>query len=670
MLGAAAILAAATGLPAGAAEAAPANQPAVKPVSVKIVDDTATSATRSLFAYLAQTEGQGILFGHQHDLTHGFTFNSPDGQSSDTKAAVGDYPAVFGWDGLILEGGERPGIPGGTDEQNIAALTWALQQGDARGGINTLSAHMPNFVTGGNFNDTGGQVVANILPGGSQNSEFTGYLDRIAAAVKGAKRPDGTQIPVIFRPWHENNGGWFWWGAGHATSAQYIELYRYTVEYLRDTKQVHNMLYAYSPNSSFGGDPTGYLKTYPGDEFVDILGYDAYDGSAGSSAWLTGTVKDLAMVVQLAHERGKVPAFTEFGEYGQEGRNLQWFTQLLDALKGDPLARQVSYMLTWANFGGSNHAYVPYPAASINATNPLPHPLWPNFGAYYNDPYTLFASNLQNVFSIPTLAVANEPLVHLVTPTDRQRVTSSETTIRVRVSSGKASQVTYAIDGGTPKPLKLDSDGFYSAVWSIDPAWLDNRSVMVTVSAKINGQTITDSAKVLLGEQTPLPAGWVDNFEGYAGDDLTLSETYSHINSNTTTLSAEHKKSGNYGLAYGYNFANAEYTGIGKTVEADWSGFSSIALWLQGDGTANNATLQIVADGVYFESSLPLDGTNGGDVIVPYSAFHPASWDTSHAGAMLDAAHLAKVTAFNLYLGHTNGELTTGVIYVDDIRAQ
>ncbi|MGC0239592.1 glycosyl hydrolase [Arthrobacter sp. SD76] len=287
---------------------------------MRLVDDAATSDTRSLFAYLGQMEGQGILFGHQHDLSVGFTFTEPTGQLSDTKAAVGDYPAVFGWDTLILEGHERPGVFGGTEQQNIQALTWAIQQGDARGGINTLSSHMPNFVTGGNFNDTAGQVVTNILPGGSKNAEFTGYLDRVAAAVKAAKRADGTQIPVIYRPWHENNGGWFWWGAGHATSAQYIELYRYTVEYLRDTKQVHNLLYAYSPNASFGGDPTGYLRTYPGDAYVDVLGYDAYDGTAGSTAWLNSTVKDLGMVVQLAHERGKVPALTEFGESGDEGR--------------------------------------------------------------------------------------------------------------------------------------------------------------------------------------------------------------------------------------------------------------------------------------------------------------------------------------------------------------
>ncbi|MGC0239591.1 carbohydrate binding domain-containing protein [Arthrobacter sp. SD76] len=322
-------------------------------------------------------------------------------------------------------------------------------------------------------------------------------------------------------------------------------------------------------------------------------------------------------------------------------------------------------MLTWANFGGANRAYVPYPAIGANP----PHALWQNFVAYYNDPYSIFASNLHDVFSIPTTAVANHPLVHLVTPTDRQRVTSTQTTIRARVASGKASKVTYSIDGGSPKTMELDEQGFYSALWSIDPSWLNNRSVTVTVSAKVQGQTLTDTAKVLLGEPTQLPAGWVDNFEGYAGDDITLSETYSHVNSNSTTLSAEHKKAGAYALAYGYDFADAEYTGIGKTVEGDWSAFTSMAMWLQGDGTPNNATLQIVADGVYFEYTLPLSGTAGQDIEVPFGSFHPAPWDTAHAGAVLDAAHLAKVWAFNLYLGHASGAPTTGVVYVDDIRA-
>ena len=62
--------------------------------------------------------------------------------------------------------------------------------------------------------------------------------------------------------------------------------------------------------------------------------------------------------------------------------------------------------------------------------------------------------------------------------------------------------------------------------------------------------------------------------------------------------------------------------------------------------------------------------TNGQEIRAPFSAFEPAPWDTAHAGAVLDAAHLAEVTAFNLYLGHGSGAATTGVVYVDDIRAE
>ncbi|WP_371662369.1 glycosyl hydrolase [Streptomyces sp. NBC_00280] len=630
------------------------------PIPVRIVDDRATPATRALFAYLKRQQGKGIMFGHQHDLTYGFTFTTPDGRASDTRAAVGDHPAVFGWDTLILDGDERPGAGDATEAENIAALSRCIRQGDARGGINILSAHMPNFVTGGNFWDTTGRVVGQILPGGAKHADFNAFLDRVAKAVKGARRPDGTAIPVVFRPFHENNGGWFWWGAGHTTSAEYIEVFRYTVEYLRDTRGVHNLLYAYSPNSGFGGDPTGYLKTYPGDGFVDVLGYDSYDDSAGSTAWLDGLVKDLAMVVRTANERGKAPALTEFGESGPESRNPKWFTQLLEAVQADPLARQVTHMLTWANFGGTTRAYVPYPG----------HALLPDFVKYHQDPYTLFAADLRGVFSARTTAVGNTPFMHLVTPTDRQRVTTDRTTVRVRITSAKASRVTCSVNGGRARPLRLDADGFHSGDLPIDPAWTATGSITLTVNAKVGAETLTDSALVLLGEVVPLPAGWIDDFEGYGGDDVTLSEAYSHVNSNTTTLSADHKASGSYGLAYAYDFTGAEYTGIGRSVDADWSAFRSLALWLKGDGSGNGGVLQIVADGVYFERQFLLADTEGTDITAPFSEFAPAPWDTEHAGAVLDAAHLAKVSAFNLYLGRGSGAATTGVVYVDNIRAE
>jgi mannan endo-1,4-beta-mannosidase len=649
----------------GAAAAAVAGLPvpasaAGRPTPVDLVDDKATRETRALFQYLRETQGRGIMFGHEHSLSDGFTFTEMDGYASDVEAVTGDYPAVFGWDTLILNGFQKPGVYGGTVEENIAALSHAFKESDARGGINILSAHLYNFVTGGNFWDTAGRVVSQILPGGSEHAEYNEFLDRIAAGVKGAQRADGTLIPVIFRPFHENNGGWFWWGAGHTTSAEFIEIFRYTVEYLRDRKCVRNLLYSYSPNSSFGGDPTNYLKTYPGDEFVDVLGYDAYDSTAGSAEWLAATVEDLAMVVGLAEERGKIPAFTEFGESGEEGRDLTWFTDLLAALKADPAASRVSHMLTWANFGGTNRAYVPFPG----------HALEPDFVAYHQDPYSLFASDLDGVYDARTAAVPNAPFLHLATPTDRQRITEPQAVIRVRLTAGTARKVTYAIDGGAPVTLRLDDAGYYSGTWDIDPSWLDNRKVTIAVSAKLrSGRTLTDTADVLLGEVVPLPPGWVDDFEGYAGDDQSLSEAYSHVNANTTAHSADRKGGGDYGLAYSYDFTGAGYTGIGKSVVADWTAFSRFVVWMQGDGSTNGATFQIVAKGVYFEYNVGLGDTAAKEVTAPFADFRPAPWDTGHAGELLDAEHLAEVSAFYLYLGY-GGSQATGTVHFDDIRAE
>ena len=49
------------------------------------------------------------------------------------------------------------------------------------------------------------------------------------------------------------------------------ELFRYIVNYLRDIKGIHNLLYAYSPGGTFNKDTTDYMASYPGDDWVDVL---------------------------------------------------------------------------------------------------------------------------------------------------------------------------------------------------------------------------------------------------------------------------------------------------------------------------------------------------------------------------------------------------------------
>jgi mannan endo-1,4-beta-mannosidase len=77
----------------------------------------------------------------------------------------------------------------------------------------------------------------------------------------------------------------------------------------------------------------------------------------------------------------------------------------------------------------------------------------------------------------------------------------------------------------------------------------------------------------------------------------------------------------------------------------------------------------VVAKGAYVEYNTGLSDTAGAEVVAPFSEFKPAPWDTGHAGELLDAAHLAEVSAFNLYLGY-GGTTAAGTVYVDDIRAE
>ena len=78
-------------------------------------------------------------------------------------------------------------------------------------------------------------MVKHILPGGSRHETFKSDLKIIADFAHNAKNHVGELIPIIFRPWHEFDGNWFWWGRNHCTVEEFKELYRFTVTYLRDS---------------------------------------------------------------------------------------------------------------------------------------------------------------------------------------------------------------------------------------------------------------------------------------------------------------------------------------------------------------------------------------------------------------------------------------------------
>jgi mannan endo-1,4-beta-mannosidase len=127
------------------------------------------------------------------------------------------------------------------------------------------------------------QVHLNDLidPAKPVNAAWMRKLDRIAAALQELR---DAGVIVLFRPMQEMNGNWFWWGmASHpGDPTPYKNVYQQMHDYFTDTKQLNNLIWVYSPNSSFGeGNGSSWNRTvdwaYPGDAYVDIVAGTNYD---------------------------------------------------------------------------------------------------------------------------------------------------------------------------------------------------------------------------------------------------------------------------------------------------------------------------------------------------------------------------------------------------------
>lgn len=380
-------------------------------VAVKLVDSKATAETRSLFAFLQQQRNKAILFGHQHETTQGITISSTDGSQSDTFNAVGDFAAVYGWDTLSIV---APKEEGDIVEQ--------VKKAYARGGIITVSTHLDNPKTAhpreglldkgqmkGTSWDTTPAVVES-LPGGEFNATLNGYLDEVADWANNLKDEKGVLIPVIFRMYHENTGGWFWWGDQQTTPAEYKQLYRYTVEYLRDVKGVRNFLYAYSPNNFWEATEENYSERYPGDEWVDVLGFDTYGPATDNEAWFANVVANAALVARMADAGGKIPVISEIGLRAPDieaglGDN-QWYRKLIAGLKADKDARSIAALLVWRNapdgVNGPDNTRVPHYWVPTTQERDVKSGALEDFRAFYADEFTAFNRDISGVYTIAT----------------------------------------------------------------------------------------------------------------------------------------------------------------------------------------------------------------------------------------------------------------------------
>ena len=314
-----------------------------------VVGDSNSPVTESeqLAGRLKALQQKGNMMGHQDDPFYGVTWpgtyagdNAELGRS-DVLATVGDYPAVMGFDLGGIEMGDAKNL----DSVPFTRIHDELIAHHERGGIVTLSWHPRNPLTGGTAWDvTDSTVVKSVLEGGSQYEKFQTWMQRVGDFVATLKTNDGQPVPIVFRPWHENNGSWFWWGQKLCSDDEFRGLWNMLQDYLTEVRGFSNLLWSYSPNLDGGWTEERFAQRYPGNDRVTLIGEDAYQWGTEED-FKNALTADLTFLGNFAKKNQKLIAMTECGLKNMP--DSTWWTRVLK-----PVMDQypISYFLLWRNY--------------------------------------------------------------------------------------------------------------------------------------------------------------------------------------------------------------------------------------------------------------------------------------------------------------------------------
>ena len=348
-------------------------------------DKNATPETENLYQNLILLQEKGFLFGHQDDLAYGVKWRYEEGRS-DIKDVTGDYPALYGWDLGGIEHQKSNNIDGVPFKK---MKNWIKEIYD-RGGVSTISWHMDNPLTMKNSWDTTPGSLRSILPNGEKHQLYLSWLDQAAQFLGNLKGSDGKKIPILYRPFHELTGNWFWWCKNNATPEEFKEIWRFTIHYLRETKKLNNLIIVY--NTADFKSKEEFLEYYPGDDVVDVLSFDKYQytNPINDSSFITEVQNQLKIMNEVAVEHQKPMAIAETGYEQIPYEN--WWTKTLTEAIGN---YKISFVLLWRNHGWQEqekkmHYYAPYKGQLSEK----------DFIEFYNSPKTFFQKDItqENIY--------------------------------------------------------------------------------------------------------------------------------------------------------------------------------------------------------------------------------------------------------------------------------
>ena len=223
-----------------------------------------------------------------------------------------------------------------------------LEKHAEAGGIVTVSMHPKNPWQNSEVGDREIGNFRELLTEGSRpNKNYRRQLDSVA---KGLARLRDNNIVVLWRPFHEMNGGWFWWcpeqNGDWPTRNEFKALWMDMFRYFTKVKQLDNLLWVYSAAVQKGTSERSAIEYYPGDKYVDIVGLDWYMDDIDE----LDSFQSYSQLVSLNKPLG----LTEFGPLSK--RNGQFdCNKLNEALEKYP---EIRFFLFWHSWDDSDVAIV------------------------------------------------------------------------------------------------------------------------------------------------------------------------------------------------------------------------------------------------------------------------------------------------------------------------
>lgn len=251
-------------------------------VSRPLSNPNASPKAQALYDYICATYCNAILSGQQESTWMG----SEQYEFDYILEATGKLPAIRGLDYM---------------NDDFSGVNRRAKEWFDRGGIVTVCWHCGCDFSG-SWNESMKTEISDweqaLTPGTSEYETLTAGMDKGAQALKELAEQD---IPVLWRPFHELDGQWFWWGKGGAD--HFIALWQLMYDRYTNYWGLNNLIWVLG----YSGNGRNYEKWYPGDEYVDIAGADSYND--GPNTNLYGKVlKVVGEEMPICfHECGRIP---------------------------------------------------------------------------------------------------------------------------------------------------------------------------------------------------------------------------------------------------------------------------------------------------------------------------------------------------------------------------